>query len=44
MDKFNYDESEYIKSLDLKTVKLNLFSNLETALKNIYKVNRIRNA
>ena len=44
MEKFDYDESKYIQSLDLKTVKVNLFQNLEICLKNIHKVNRIRNA
>ena len=42
MEKFDYDESKYIQSLDLKTVKIKLFENLETSLKNIHKVNKIR--
>jgi hypothetical protein len=42
MEKHDYDESKYIQSLDLKTVRTNLFDNLETSVRNINKVALIK--
>ena len=38
MEKYEYDESRYIQSLDLNGVRTNLFNNLETCIRNINKM------
>jgi len=42
MEKHDYDESKYIQSLDLNSVRTNLFYNLETSVRNINKVAMIK--